>query len=70
MCDGWQTHRVSQPVRRQRSLPQWWPGADPITDILGVLTICVYGSWYYGYGVIIDDVGVELGLGAAARRRP
>jgi len=66
MRDRWQTHWVVQPVRRQRSLPQWWPGADPVTDILGVLTICVYGSWYYGYGVIIDDVGVELGLGAAA----
>jgi len=49
-----------------RRATRWRVTPDPVTDILGVLTICVYGSWYYGYGVIIDDVGEELGLGAAA----
>ena len=39
---------------------------DPLVDVLGVLTICVYGSWFYGFGVLIDDIGAELGMGATA----
>ncbi len=32
-------------------------------DVLGMLAVLVYGSWFYGYGVIIDDIGDELGVG-------
>ena len=38
-----------------------WP-----VDVLGILTIAVYGSWYYGFGVLIDDIGAGLGAGSAA----
>lgn len=29
--------------------------------ILGVLTICAYGSWYYSFGVLLDPIRVETG---------
>jgi len=32
-------------------------------DVLGMLAVLVYGSWFYGFGVIIDDVGDDLGVG-------
>ena len=44
-------------TRRYR--PDW-----PV-DVLGVLTIAVYGSWYYGFGVLIDDIGAGLDIGSA-----
>jgi MFS family permease len=28
-----------------------------------MLAVLVYGSWFYGFGVIIDDVGDDLGVG-------
>lgn len=37
-----------------------WP-----VDVLGVVTIAVYGSWYYGFGVLIDDIGTGLDVGSA-----
>jgi predicted MFS family arabinose efflux permease len=37
-----------------------WP-----VDVLGMLTIAVYGSWYYGFGVLIDDIGQGLDVGSA-----
>jgi len=39
---------------------------DRQVDILGVLTICVYGSWFYGFGVLFDDIGDDLEMSAAA----
>ena len=47
----------STPTRR---LQADWP-----VDVLGVLTIAVYGSWYYGFGVLIEDIGVGLDVGSA-----
>ena len=47
----------STPTRR---LQADWP-----VDVLGVLTIAVYGSWYYGFGVLIDDIGAGLNVGSA-----
>ena len=35
----------------RRYQPDW-----PV-DVLGILTIVVYGSWYYGFGVLIDEIG-------------
>ena len=46
----------STPTRR---LQADWP-----VDVLGVLTIAVYGSWYYGFGVLIDDIGAGLDVGS------
>lgn len=40
------------------------PRVDWTVDVLGVLTIAVYGSWYYGFGVLIDDIGDGLGMSA------
>ena len=28
--------------------------------LLGVLTIVSYGSWYYGFGVLLGDIGRDL----------
>lgn len=39
--------------------------ADWPVDVLGVLTIAVYGSWYYGFGVLINDIGAGLDVGSA-----
>jgi MFS family permease len=43
---------------------------DPITSfphrplaVLGLLTIVAYGSWYYGFGVLLDDIAADLGSG-------
>ena len=38
------------------------PAFKPV-DALGLLTILSYGSWFYGFGVLVDDVGTGLGLG-------
>ncbi len=51
------TERV---VPGRRRLPE----RDVAVDILGVLTIAVYGSWYYGFGVLIDDIGDGLSMSA------
>lgn len=32
-------------------------------DVLGVLTIAAYGSWFYGFGVFVQDVSDDLGIG-------
>jgi predicted MFS family arabinose efflux permease len=29
--------------------------------ILGVLTICAYGSWYYSFGVMLDPIQIDTG---------
>lgn len=31
--------------------------------ILGVLTIVSYGSWFYGFGVLLDDMAADFGSG-------
>lgn len=31
--------------------------------ILGVLTIVSYGSWFYGFGVLLDDMAADYGSG-------
>ena len=51
---------------RRRILPE----VDWTVDALGVLTIAVYGSWYYGFGVLIDDIGDGLGMSATALGLP
>lgn len=33
--------------------------------LLGLLTIVAYGSWFYGFGVLIDDIAAELAGGLA-----
>ncbi|MEX2627389.1 MAG: MFS transporter [Ilumatobacteraceae bacterium] len=33
--------------------------------LLGVLTIVAYGSWFYGFGVLIDDIDADLPGGLA-----
>lgn len=35
-------------------------------DALGVLTILAYGSWFYGFGVLVDDIGSGIGIGVGA----
>lgn len=32
-------------------------------DALGLLTIVAYGSWFYGFGVIVQDISDDLGVG-------
>lgn len=39
--------------------PSWRIG------LLGLLTIVAYGSWFYGFGVLIDDIAAELPGGLA-----
>lgn len=29
--------------------------------VLGVLTICAYGSWYYSFGVLLDPIRIDTG---------
>lgn len=48
------------------------PGDDPGPGfpggriaLLGVLTIVAYGSWFYGFGVLIDEIEAELPGGLA-----
>ena len=31
--------------------------------ILGLLTVVAYGSWFYGFGVLLDDIALDLGSG-------
>jgi MFS family permease len=31
--------------------------------VLGVLTIVAYGSWFYGFGVLLDDMAADFGSG-------
>lgn len=35
-------------------------------DALGALTIVAYGTWFYGFGVLVGDVGDDLGVGVGA----
>jgi len=32
--------------------------------VLGVLTVLVYGTWFYGFGVLFKDLGVAHGISA------
>jgi hypothetical protein len=38
------------------------PAARAI-DALGLLTIASYGSWFYGFGVLVQDMSADLGVG-------
>lgn len=38
------------------------PAARAI-DALGLLTIAAYGSWFYGFGVLVQDMSADLGVG-------
>jgi MFS family permease len=31
--------------------------------VLGLLTVLAYGGWYYGFGVLVDDISHTLGAG-------
>lgn len=31
--------------------------------MLGLLTITAYGSWFYGCGVLVQDMSADLGVG-------
>lgn len=31
--------------------------------LLGLLTVVAYGSWFYGFGVLLDDISEDLGSG-------
>ena len=42
-----------------------WPAARVI-DALGFLTIAAYGSWFYGFGVLVEDISADLGTGVGA----
>jgi predicted MFS family arabinose efflux permease len=57
LCDN---AEVTTPTSRRRRLPE----VDWTVDVLGVLTIAVYGSWYYGFGVLIDDIADGLDMSA------
>lgn len=32
-------------------------------DALGLLTVVAYGSWFYGFGVLVEDISTDLGVG-------
>jgi len=32
-------------------------------DALGLLTVAAYGSWFYGFGVLVQDMSADLGVG-------
>ena len=34
--------------------------------LLGILTICMYGSWYYAFGVLLDPIREDTGWSEAA----
>jgi MFS family permease len=34
-----------------------------VVDVLGLLTIAAYGSWFYGFGVLVGDISADLGVG-------
>jgi len=44
----------------RRALSEW---ADVVA--LGVLTITAFGSWFYGFGVLIDPIHVDTGWSTA-----
>ena len=35
-------------------------------DALGLLTVAAYGSWFYGFGVLVEDISADLGVGVGA----
>ena len=35
-------------------------------DALGLLTIAAYGSWFYGFGVLVGDISSDVGVGVGA----
>jgi MFS family permease len=35
----------------------------PAMPLLGLLTVVAYGSWFYGFGVLLDDIARDLGSG-------
>ena len=37
-----------------------------VIDALGFLTIAAYGSWFYGFGVLVEDISADLGTGVGA----
>lgn len=37
-----------------------------IVDAIGALTVVAYGTWFYGFGVVVGDVGTDLGVGVGA----
>jgi MFS family permease len=37
--------------------------AARVIDALGLLTIAAYGSWFYGFGVLVEDISADLGTG-------
>ena len=40
------------------------PGVDHRTvALLGILTICTYGCWYYAFGVLLDPIIADTGWG-------
>ncbi len=32
-----------------------------VTGLLGIVTICAYGSWYYAFGVLLDPIRLDTG---------
>jgi len=42
-------------------LPQPTPINHRAVGLLGVLTICSYGAWYYAFGALIDPILVDTG---------
>lgn len=32
-----------------------------LTAILGIVTICTYGAWYYSFGVLLDPIKIDTG---------
>lgn len=34
--------------------------------MLGIVTICAYGSWYYAFGVLLDPIRLDTGWGESA----
>lgn len=36
-----------------------------VSAVLGIVTICAYGSWYYAFGVLLDPIRLDTGWGEA-----
>lgn len=32
-----------------------------VTGVLGIVTICAYGAWYYAFGVLLDPIRIDTG---------
>ncbi len=32
-----------------------------VTAVLGIVTICAYGAWYYAFGVLLDPIRIDTG---------